>query len=72
MPYVKQANKIGVGISFDPDTLRRIDALVDGGGRKRSAFISELIVAGLVHQIGPDWFIQADRILAKEEKAEAA
>lgn len=62
MPYPKQPapdRKRGVGVSLHPLTIRRVDALAGGTG-KRSEFLGETIEIGLAARFGEDWREIAD------------
>lgn len=62
MPYPKQPppdRKRGVGVSLHPLTIRRVDALAGGNG-KRSEFLGETIEVGLAARFGENWRELAD------------
>ena len=71
MPYPRQSDdlkKRGIGISLDGLTIRRIDALHDGTGR-RSDFLRSVVLAGLVQLYGPEWESLADARMDTEAVA---
>ena len=69
MPYIKEPRKIGVGVSFDEVTLRRIDALGGGEARTRSAFVMDMVEVGLETRFGPEWRTIADARVETQEPA---
>lgn len=73
MPYPKQPDhlkKRGVGVSLDDLTIRRIDALHKGIGR-RSDLLRRAVLIGLASIFGKDWEKKADALIADESERAA-
>ena len=60
------------GISVEPEDARRIDALAESFARgNRSAFLREVVQAGLAAKYGEKWQVYADALIADRDEAAA-
>jgi predicted transcriptional regulator len=59
-------------VSLKPEDAKRLDAIADSlAKRNRSAFLREMVTAGLVAKYGTKWQVYADALLAGDTEAAA-